>query len=429
MPFKPIITLHYHSAMNKSSLSAITLAEYGSVEAELSGAICDLLRLRYSKQLEVAHTGREGVYKLTARDYVGRISLPDGGLLVIRPKVGVGNLFYMLCADAGLADFHPPPTGLREDEDVFPFVLAALLNAIEKAVVSGLYRDYTRRVERLGYVRGRILLGEQARHGWLQHLHSCAYAEYGPDTPENRVLAATLRLVPILLKGHRGEEHLAAQARGLLRYFGDVSLIRRAEAVAILPRLHIHRLNAPYGPALALCGLALRGLTLNEQAGAHPYASFLVQMPRLFESFLTKRLARLLPKYGLRVVAQKHDYLDEERKVGIRPDVLVYGTREKQPRLVLDAKYRRSEGPDADPNRDLYQVSAYLDRYGLEHGVLVYPYFEGDEGKRMKLRGTPKRLHVLTLNLSAPTPALLDAECARLAEEVGKLATIPAHDG
>ncbi len=399
---------------------SISLSEYGSVEVALPIEVYSLLRSRYSKQIEVAHTGREGVYRVAARDYVGRISLP-GGMLVIRPKVSVGNLFYMLCADAGLADFHPPPMGLHEDDEIFPFILAALLNAIETAVASGLYRDYNRREDRIPYVRGRILLGEQVRHGWLQHLHTCAYADHSFDTPENRVLAATLRLLPALLRRREAEDGLAARARSLLRHFGEVAAIRRGEAVALLPRLQIHRLNAAYGPALALCGLALRGLTLNEQAGAHPYASFLVQMPRLFESFLTKRLARLLPRYGLRVVAQRHDYLDEARTVGIRPDVLVFARREAAPRLVLDAKYRRSEGPDADPNRDLYQVSAYLDRYGLREGGLVYPRFEGEEGARMKLRGTPKHLHILTLDLGATTPALLDEKCALLARQVAQL--------
>ena len=138
-----------------------------------------------------------------------------------------------------------------------------------------------------------------------------------------------------------------------------------------------------------MCALALRGLTLNEQAGTHPYASFLVDMPRLFESFLTQRLSRLLPLYGLRVVAQKHDYLDEERRVGIRPDVLVYPRRGGEPVLVLDAKYRRPGGSEGDSglNSDLYQVSAYLDRYRLKEGVLVYPRFKGDEETRLNLRG------------------------------------------
>lgn len=408
--------------------SEIVLQEYGSTEAALSPDTYNILRTRYPKQLEVAHTAREGIYRVTARDFVGRISLPGGGLLVIRPKVGISNLFYMLCVDAGLADFHPPPTGLDEDPEIFPFIIAALLAAVEHAIAGGLYRDYNRLEERLPYIRGRINLAEQARTGWLHHRHTCSYADHTADTPENRVLAATLRLLPALLLG-RDEGYLTGKARSLLSCFNEVPPIRRSEAIALLPRLRIHRLNALYGPAIALSGLALRGLTLNEQAGAHPYASFLVQMPRLFESFLIKRLARLLPRHGLRVVAQKHDYLDEERKVGIRPDILVYGAHERNPRLVLDAKYRRSDGPDADPNRDLYQVSAYLDRYNLQSGALVYPRFAGEEGTHIGLRGTLKRLHILTLNLGALTPALLDEDCARIARHIAKLATNPTHVG
>lgn len=401
----------------------IVLVEYGSEEVALSPAVFGLLQARYSKQLEVAHTGREGVYRVTARDYVGRVSLPGGGLLVIRPKVGVANLFYMLCADAGIADFHPPPTGLQKDADIFHFVLMALLHAVEKLLASGLYRDYERREETLPYVRGRILLREQARHGWLDHVQTCAYADLSTDTPENRVLAATLRLIPALLVGQEAPT-AARRARALLGRFAGVTPVRRGEAISLLPRVNIHRLNAAYRPALALCALALRGLTLNEQAGRHPYASFLVDMPRLFESFLTQRLSRLLPLYGLRVVAQKHDYLDEERRVGIRPDVLVYLRRGGEPVLVLDAKYRRPGGSEGDSglNSDLYQVSAYLDRYRLKEGVLVYPRFRGDEETRLNLRGTPKHLHLLSLDLSAATPALLDEECVRLARAVAELA-------
>ena len=165
----------------------------------------------------------------------------------------------------------------------------------------------------------------------------------------------------------------------------------------------------------------MRHLTLDEQAGPHPFASFLVDMPLLFESFLTARLRSLLPQYGLRVVAQRHDYLDEERKVGIRPDVLVYSQSGRGPLLVLDAKYRRPDDPEGGLNRDLYQVSAYLDRYRLSRGLLVYPQFDDPAARLLKLRGTLKHLHIETLSLSAPTPAELDECCASLAERVAQL--------
>lgn len=400
--------------------TTITLKEFGSIETPLMPEVYAALRLRYVKQIVVNPTEQPGVYKITARNYVGRVGLPGGGILVIEPKVGVTNLFYMLCADAGLAGFRPPPTGLAENPDIFAFVLAALVQSVENLLRGGLYRDYRLKDEQLSFVRGRIMLAEQARLGWLHHKQSCRYADLTTDTPENRVVAATLRYLPTLLRSS-DERQIARQSRALLLRFEGVSRVSRGEAIRLLGEVNIHRLNTLYGPLLGLCRLALHHLTLDERAGPHPFASFLVDMPRLFESFLTARLRAMLPEYGLRVVAQKHDYLDEERTVGIRPDVLVYARSKRTPSLVLDAKYKRPDDPEGGLNSDLYQVSAYLDRYRLDHGVLVYPQFEDPSTTRLKLRGTLKRLHIETLNLAAPTPYELDDGCANLAAYLSQL--------
>jgi 5-methylcytosine-specific restriction enzyme subunit McrC len=402
----------------------ITLKEFGSTEMPLTPEAYAALRSRYTREIGVEITEKVGVYRVTARDYVGRVGLPGGGILVIQPKVGIANLFYMLCAEAGLARFRPPPTGLEENPDIFAFVLAALLHSVEELLRAGLYRDYRLREERLPFVRGRVMLAEQLRHGALLHQQSCRYADLTADTLENRMVAAALRQLPVLLRGPGEEREMVRRARALLLRFEGIGQISRSEAIALLPGINIHRLNAVYGPLIGLCKLALHHLTLDERLGPHPFASFLVDMPRLFESFLTVRLRALLPAYGLRVVAQRHDYLDEGRTVGIRPDVLVYAKSGHRPLLVLDAKYRRSDDPEGGLNRDLYQVSAYLDRYGLSRGVLVYPQFDEPAGKRLKLRGTPKHLHIEMLNLAAPTPAELEEGCSVLAAQVARLSHV-----
>jgi 5-methylcytosine-specific restriction endonuclease McrBC regulatory subunit McrC len=112
--------------------------------------------------------------------------------------------------------------------------------------------------------------------------------------------------------------------------------------------------------------------------------------------------------------------------VGIRPDVLVYPTGSPAPALVLDAKYRRLPvGAEHDLSRDLYQVSAYLDRYQLRRGVLVYPQFEAAEQTELRLRGTPKQLHVATLNLAAPDVTEFERHCTALTAQVARLALEP----
>ena len=131
--------------------------------------------------------------------------------------------------------------------------------------------------------------------------------------------------------------------------------------------------------------------------------------------------------HGLRVVAQRWDYLDEGRRVGIRPDVLVYPAHGADPLLVLDTKYERL-GPhgDAALNSDIYQVSAYLDRYRLQRGALVFPRFEPGADADLKLLGAPRWLRLVTLDLAAPTIAGLERECARLVDQVAALALTPA---
>jgi 5-methylcytosine-specific restriction enzyme subunit McrC len=409
-----------------SAPGLIVLQEFETVEAALAPAAHNLLRSRYAGQIEVTATGQPGVYRIAAHQHVGRISLPGGGMLVIRPKVGVTNLFYMLSAEPRLARFEQPPADLAPNPEIFSFVLAMLVQRVEHLLSAGLLQGYVPREEDLPFVRGRIVLAAQLRrHGELKDRHVCAYAAFTPDTPENQVIAATLRALPALLQP-AGETALARRARALLARVAEVSPLSRAEALALLPRISIHRLNASYAPVLGLCRLALHHLTLAEQAGPHPFASFLVDMPRLFESFVTARLRTGLAPAGLRVVAQRHDYLDEARRVGIRPDVLVYPTGSPAPTLVLDAKYRRlPAGAEHDLSRDLYQVSAYLDRYQLRRGVLVYPQFEAAEQTELRLRGTPKQLHVATLNLAAPTVAEFEQHCAALAAQVARLALEP----
>ncbi len=443
--------------------SMLVLREFEQLEVTLPDSAYALLRDRYAGRLDITHTERRGVYRLAARDYVGRIALPGGMLLVIQPKVPVSNLFYMLCYHAGPVHFYTPPVTLADTGDIFSIVICALVEQVEGLLRQGLYRSYIPREQDMPMVRGRIALDAQLRrYGQLRHRHICRYAELTTDTAENRVVAATLRCLPPLFESG-GPEHLARRVRALLDRFEGVSVTGRGAALAELRSVTTHRLNAAYGPVLALCRLVLSGLAPGEAPGPHAFASFLVNMPGLFEGFLTAKLRALLPSHGLRVVAQRNDYLDTGRRVGIRPDVLVYPRTGGSPLLVLDAKYRRIEDATAGLNPDLYQLSAYLDRYGLTRGMLVYPGthrhsnpesragnstavghgdistdihedmpVSGGEGTQagvgtgmcteLRLAGTNKRLYLAKLDLGAPGPAQLERHCLTLAGQVAALA-------
>ncbi len=401
--------------------STLILREFGSCNLELSPTDYADMRTRYSGRLDVTPTEQAGLYKLTARDYVGRIALPAKRTLIIEPKIEVTNLFYMLCVEAGVVSFYQQRVSLNEHNDIFSIILAFVVRETEELVAKGLYTDYFDAEEDLPLVRGKIRLGAQiGRYGGLKHRHVCRFAEATLETSENRVVATTLRHTAHMLRLAE-ETSMFSRARVLLQHFDVIPHTTISTALGLFGQLQKHRLNRAYWPLLGLCALVLRGLSLSSSSGEHQFASFLVDMPRLFESFITARLMALLPNYGLHAVAQRHDYLDAARQVGIRPDILVYSARGATPLLVLDAKYRQPEAQHEGLNRDLYQVSAYMHRYGLSRGVLIYPQWERPSPSSVRLLGTPKELYIANLDLSAPNPATLENECTKLAEQIATL--------
>src|SRR5215207_516012 len=172
--------------------STLILHEFESGDLALSPAAHALLTTRYPRQLEIVGTGTPGVYRVTARQHVGRIGLPGGGLLVIEPKVGVYHLFHMLTVATDLVRFQPPPTDLAPDPEIFSFVLATLVRQVEGLARAGLYQGYEQ--------EEADLPPQLRRYGELRHRHMCVYATRTPDTIENRILAVTLRTLPALLR-------------------------------------------------------------------------------------------------------------------------------------------------------------------------------------------------------------------------------------
>ena len=97
---------------------------------------------------------------------------------------------------------------------------------------------------------------------------------------------------------------------------------------------------------------------------------FLLDMPRLFEDFVTVALREALESaYGGRVDDQDQNHFDEAGQVRLRPDI-VWKIRGSAV-AVIDAKYK-SEKPAGYPNADLYQLLAYCTVLGLRSGHLIY---------------------------------------------------------
>jgi 5-methylcytosine-specific restriction enzyme subunit McrC len=136
-------------------------------------------------------------------------------------------------------------------------------------------------------LRGRLLESVQlARHHGLPLPLEIRHDEFTADIPENQILRTAcerMLLVP------RVGAQMQVRLRRLLREFGSVSSLQRGDS---MPSWVPSRLYARYHVALRLAELVLRATPVEHGSGTVAVSGFLLDMPQLFEDFVTVALPR-----------------------------------------------------------------------------------------------------------------------------------------
>jgi len=141
-------------------------------------------------------------------------------------------------------------------------------------------------------------------------------------------------------------------------------------------------------------------------------SSFLVDMNKLFERFVTERLRRALTG-RLEVRSEPPVHLGEGKQVLMNPDLEF--RRRRVTVYVGDIKYKLT-GDAKARNADYYQLLAYTTAMNLDEGVLIYCLADGGRPSRsVSVRHAGKVLHTLALDLSGP-PAQVAQEIELLAD-------------
>jgi 5-methylcytosine-specific restriction enzyme subunit McrC len=341
----------------------------------------------------------------------GKVGAAHVGDMVVRiaPKVSIDRLLFLLGYSAHGAEWIREQVGVVAAPDLVPVVAQILWRQISRAVAQGLLPGYVEVEESAPVLRGRLLESAQlALHHGLPLPLEIRYDEFTVDIAENQILRAAIERM-LLAPGVDAES--ARQLRRLLRDFADVTQLRRGDPV---PAWQASRVNARYHAALRLAELVLRATSVEHGPGAVAVNGFLIDMPRLFEDFVTVALREALEgTFGGRVIGQARHHLDVAGRVPLRPDVVWrFG---EVPAAVIDAKYK-AEKPAGYPNADLYQLLAYCTVLGLCTGHLVYAA-GSEEPARHVVRYAGTEIVCHALDLGQPPDKLL-AEVGLLASRI-----------
>ena len=283
----------------------------------------------------------------------------------IKPKVAIARLLFLVGYAQHAAAWRPETVPVAEAADLVPAVAQALWRQTERAIGQGMLPGYVLVEESSQVLRGRLRESEQLhRHHGLPLPLEIQHDEFTIDITENRILRTACER---MLAVPRVDAESQRMLRRLLREFTDVTPLHCSEQI---PDWQATRLNARYHAALRLAELVLRATSVEHEFGTVAMNGFLLDMPGLFEDFVTVALREaLVSAYGGRVDDQDRNHFDEAGQVRLRPDI-VWKVRGSAV-AVIDAKYK-AEKPAGYPNADLYQLLAYCTVLGLRSGHLVY---------------------------------------------------------
>ncbi len=374
-------------------IDVIELIEYETTNVELTQGQAQRLAARGKGVITVQPAGKADSYSITAQNLVGTLVVDDIRVL-IRPKIRPENLFLLL--EVGLDEnaWRQEAFDYANKADLLPSMVAFYTRTLETTLARGLLRSYRHQEDRLVALRGRIDMTAQFRQAGIALPVACRYDEYTPDIAENRYLKAATRLALRVPRVDPEDRRRLLQQVVSLEDVADKFM--RAD---YLNRIPITRLNTHYQPALRLARLLLENLTLADQRGQHAASSFVVDMNRLFENFVTERLRHALRGH-LEVRSQSNGHLDTRQQVPIRPDLVF--RQQGHEVYVADIKYKLTDDARARTS-DYYQLLAYTTALDLPEGVLIYCLADGGVPERtITVRHAGKPLHTLAIDLSGP---------------------------
>lgn len=378
----------------------------------------DLSRIQRDQLRAVARSitvspsvGRDAAYDLTPGSWVGAVHL-DGLDLVIRPKLPIEQVLFLISYAIGQGRWVQAPAGLAQTDSLFEGIIPGFTYQLRQALARGVLQGYRTIDDAQTTVRGRWRIGDQVgrRYGIAPPVE-VTFDDFTEDIELNRLLrAAIARLLRMRVRDDRSRWGL----RAIEAKLAEVQLVHYV--AGRVPAISYDRRSRRYRPAVELARLILGASSFDLAHGAVAASAFLIDMNKVFEDFVVVALREALgvsDRVFVQGARQRSLHLDVGGRISLLPDISLWEDSECV--FVGDVKYKRLQ-PTAFPNADLYQLTAYAIATELPSGMLIYA--EGDEVPTThEVVHIGRRLEVVTLDLTTSPESLL-GQVAVLAKSI-----------
>ena len=328
---------------------------------------------------------RRGVGKiLTARNYVGLITMTDGTVIEILPKIAgndVSNneakkiLLEMLKTlnDVQFKDFNV--SSLQTDRlNLLEIFIQMFLGEINILIKQGMKSAYTNVEANESFYKGKLMASQNIRRNLVRRdRFFVQYDDFNPNRPENRLIKSTLRLIHEVTTDEKNRQMIMR----LISLFDDIDF--STNVTADFDKCSSDRSMSHYNKALSWCRLFLMGNSFTSYSGCEVAIALLFPMERIFENYIATRLRRHVTRdMKIRTQDSRYSLFDSpKRAFMLRPDIVIEANGRS---FVLDTKWKllsSSSRNNGISQADMYQMYAYAKKYNAERVLLVYPYSDG----------------------------------------------------
>lgn len=345
------------------------LNEYENIICKIDTRDIAYLNKYHSSHLSVKQINENEV-ELKANSHVGKIVLPSKKEIIVKPKIKINNLLYIISYTYDLVDFrYTEKRKVTENDALIQTYIIVLLNWIENLFKKGLYKNYQNFTEELSGIKGKIKLNESLikRDKLVCEFHDMSFSN-----EENRIIKATLLFI---INQKHIDKHIRQRALIFFRLLKEVQIVQLSKNS--FKRLNINRLNKYYKPILELCELVYNNLRLTDDRDKTLFSGYMVNMHNIFEKFLLKALQKKMKNDNV-IASLKNNWTDfasDNNLPQIKPDILVKN------KAIIDAKYYKTPFTSNGNyiSGHIYQIITYLKAYKLSKGFLVYPEPENEQ--------------------------------------------------
>ena len=318
---------------------------------------------------------------ITARNYVGLVTMNDGTVIEILPKIaGVDitedetkQIFLDMLKtlnDVTFKDFNV--SNLKTERlNLLEIFIKMFLEEITVLTKQGLKSAYTPVESNEKFYKGKLMASQNIKYNLVsKERFFVSYDDFNVNRPENRLIKSTLRF---LIKATSDGCNRQYAVR-LLTFFDGVDFSTNYDSD--LSKCFIDRGMNHYDKALSWCRVFLRGNSFTAYAGSDVALALLFPMEKIFECFVASKFRKHIgSNINFSTQDTRYSLFDSPtRAFALRPDIVLEFDGHT---VVLDTKWKllsdnsRTHGISQS---DMYQMYAYSKKYEADSIVLLYPY-------------------------------------------------------